>query len=74
MKKAGSFTLDYTMRVKEITLADKTYHFKQPVELSPGAYNMFIDGVDVRFVQTEDLLTEEDKRLLSNLVERSEHQ
>ena len=44
MKKAGSFTLDYTMRVKEITLADKTYLFRQPVELPAGAYNVFIDN------------------------------
>jgi hypothetical protein len=74
MKKVGSFTKDYTTRVKEITLADKTYHFRQPVELPAGAYNVFIDGVDIRFVKTADLLTEEDKRLLSNLFERSEHQ
>lgn len=71
--KVGTVTLEYTMLVKQYKMATHTYTFKEPVELAPGKYSVFIDGNMVRFEKTADFITEEDK-MLANLLERSEHQ
>lgn len=71
--KVGTVTLEYTMLVKQYCTENTKYTFKEPVELAPGKYSVFIDGNMVRFEKTADFITEEDK-MLANLLERSEHQ
>ena len=73
--KVGVVTLDYCMRVKQLDIGSRSYTFKEWLELSPGTYDVFVNGPDVSFrLITAPDISAEDQKLLDNMRERSEHQ